>query len=180
MMSGEHESVIKYPSEYVKLNVGGSLYCSTRTTLRKQDTMLRAMFSGRMEVAMDPEGKKTRVEHVVNSLCILDNVSGWVLIDRCGKHFGTILNFLRDEIVPLPESAKEMAELLAEAKYYCISELAESCEQALQKKRKEEEPICMVPLITSQSEEQLLINSTAKPVVKLLVNRHNNKYSYTR
>ena len=41
-------------------------------------------------------------------------------------------------------------------------------------------PICRVPLITSQKEEQALINAnTMKPVVKLLINRHNNKYSYT-
>lgn len=106
--------------------------------------------------------------------------AGWILIDRCGKHFGTILNFLRDGSVPLPENTKEMAELLAEAKYYCISELAESCEQALLRKEHEAEPICRVPLITSQKEEQLLISNTTKPVVKLLINRHNNKYSYTR
>ncbi|XP_031848145.1 BTB/POZ domain-containing adapter for CUL3-mediated RhoA degradation protein 3-like isoform X2 [Nomia melanderi] len=104
---------------------------------------------------------------------------GWVLIDRCGKHFGTILNFLRDGSVPLPESTKEMAELLAEAKFYCISELAESCEQALLLKEKEAVPICRVPLITSPKEEQFLISNTTKPVVKLLINRHNNKYSYT-
>lgn len=102
------------------------------------------------------------------------------MIDRCGKHFGTILNFLRDGSVPLPESTKEMAELLAEAKFYCISELAESCEQALLLKEKEAEPICRVPLITSPKEEQFLISNTTKPVVKLLINRHNNKYSYTR
>ncbi|KAK1119467.1 BTB/POZ domain-containing adapter for CUL3-mediated RhoA degradation protein 3, variant 2 [Melipona bicolor] len=72
-----------------------------------------------------------------------------------------------------------MAELLAEAKYYCITELAQSCEQALLRKEREAEPICRIPLITSPKEEQLLINSTTKPVVKLLVNRHNNKYSYT-
>jgi BTB/POZ domain-containing adapter for CUL3-mediated RhoA degradation protein len=41
-------------------------------------------------------------------------------------------------------------------------------------------PVCRVPLITSQREEQALINACAtKPVVKLLINRHNNKYSYT-
>jgi len=55
-----------------------------------------------------------------------------------------------------------MAELLAEAKYYCISELAESCEQALLKRERDAEPICRVPLITSQKEEQLLISSTSK------------------
>lgn len=55
-----------------------------------------------------------------------------------------------------------MAELLAEAKYYCISELSGACEQALLIKEREAEPICRVPLITSQKEEQLLINSTTK------------------
>ncbi|KAK2588021.1 hypothetical protein KPH14_004095 [Odynerus spinipes] len=158
-MSGNHKTVIKCPSEYVKLNIGGSLHYTTLGTLQKHDTMLRAMFSGRMEVLTDSEG--------------------WILIDRCGKHFGTILNFLRDGSVPLPESAKEMAELLAEAKYYCISELAESCEQALLRKEREAKSICTVSLITSQREEQLLISNTAKPVVKLIINRHNNKYSYT-
>lgn len=147
------------PSQYVKLNIGGALHYTTIGTLTKHDTMLRAMFSGRMEVLTDSEG--------------------WVLIDRCGKHFGAILNFLRDGTVPLPDSAKETAELLAEAKYYCILELAAACEAALMKKEREAEPICRVPLITSQKEEQLLINSTSKPVVKLLINRHNNKYSYT-
>ena len=44
-------------SDYVKLNVGGSLFYTTKTTLTKHDTMLRAMFSGRMEVQKDPEGE---------------------------------------------------------------------------------------------------------------------------
>lgn len=56
-MSGEHTTVSKCPSEYVKLNVGGSLYYTTIGTLQKQDTMLRAMFSGRMEVLTDSEGE---------------------------------------------------------------------------------------------------------------------------
>ncbi|CAH1966514.1 unnamed protein product [Acanthoscelides obtectus] len=148
------------PSQYVKLNVGGCLHYTTIGTLTKHDTMLRAMFSGRMEVLSDSDG--------------------WILIDRCGKHFGTILNFLRDGSVSLPETSKELAELLAEAKYYCIAELAESCTKALNKKDKvEQEPKCGVPLITSLKEEELLISSTTKPAIKLLINRHNNKYSYT-
>ncbi len=45
------------PSQYVKLNVGGSLYYTTIGTLTKvPDTMLQAMFSGRMEVLTDSEG----------------------------------------------------------------------------------------------------------------------------
>lgn len=183
-MSGDHRPVIRYPSEYVKLNIGGSLHYTTISTLRKHDTMLRAMFSGRMDVHTDSEGnyyylfyKLICQKSYENFFCF---VLGWILIDRCGKHFGTILNFLRDGSVALPESTKEITELLAEAKYYCISELSESCEQALLRKEREAEPICRVALITSQKEEQLLISSTTKPVVKLLINRHNNKYSYTR
>lgn len=89
-------------------------------------------------------------------------VSGWILIDRCGKHFGTILNYLRDGTVALPETYRDIMELLAEAKYFLIEELTESCQQALTKKEREAEPICRVPLITSQKEEQLLIMSTSK------------------
>ncbi|CAH2073706.1 unnamed protein product, partial [Iphiclides podalirius] len=110
---------------------------------------------------------------------VLTDSDGWILIDRCGKHFGTILNYLRDGSVALPESFRETMELLAEAKYFLIEELTEACHQALNKKERDAEPICRVPLITSQREEQLLIMSTSKPVVKLLINRHNNKYSYT-
>ena len=45
-----------YPDQYVKLNVGGSLHYTTIGTLTKHDNMLRAMFSGRMEVLTDSEG----------------------------------------------------------------------------------------------------------------------------
>ena len=57
-----------------------------------------------------------------------------------------------------------------------------ACETALKRRERERdvEPACRVPLITSAREEQMLISTSAKPVVKLLINRHNNKYSYTR
>lgn len=57
-----------------------------------------------------------------------------------------------------------------------------ACETALKRKEWERdlEPACRVPLITSAREEQMLISTSVKPVVKLLINRHNNKYSYTR
>merc|ERR1711953_1382264 len=150
------------PSQYVKLNVGGYLHYTTIGTLTKHDNMLRAMFSGRMEVLTDSEG--------------------WILIDRSGKHFGTILNFLRDgDVTPLPESRREILELQAEAKYYCIEELVEHTDKAVKNMKRdtmlEVEPRCRVPLITSLKEEQALIQANAsKPLIKLLINRHNNKY----
>jgi len=88
---------------------------------------------------------------------------------------------LRDGSVPLPDNQKELQELLQEAKYYLIQELIDACEAATNrfKEPQEPQPICRVPLITSAKEEQSLISTTLKPVVKLLINRHNNKYSYT-
>jgi len=62
-MSGqpaEQRTVVKpTASKYVKLDVGGALFNTTVGTLTKQDSMLRAMFSGRMEVLTDSEGQST-------------------------------------------------------------------------------------------------------------------------
>ncbi|NP_001279771.1 BTB/POZ domain-containing adapter for CUL3-mediated RhoA degradation protein 2 [Callorhinchus milii] len=146
-------------NKYVRLNVGGVLYYTTVQILTRHDTMLKAMFSGRMEVLTDKEG--------------------WILIDRCGKHFGTVLNYLRDDSVIIPKSGREVKELLAEAKYYLIQGLVDVCQAALQEKKECCEVACTIPMITSPKEEERLIQACRKPVVKLLHNRSNNKYSYT-
>ncbi|VDM62771.1 unnamed protein product [Angiostrongylus costaricensis] len=78
--------------QYVKLNVGGALFQTTIGTLTKHDTMLR----------------------------IVTDSNGWVLIDRSGRHFGVILDFLRDGFVPLPECRVEVEQILAEARYYLV------------------------------------------------------------
>ncbi|XP_019854127.1 PREDICTED: BTB/POZ domain-containing adapter for CUL3-mediated RhoA degradation protein 3-like [Amphimedon queenslandica] len=157
--SGVLKAQTKEHSRYIKLNVGGALFTTTLGTLLKEDNMLRAMFSGRMELQTDEDG--------------------WVLIDRSGKHFGLILNFLRDGSVALPESKKECTELLAEAKFYLIDDLSDAVELQLAKLKDEYEPGCRVPVITSPEEEHLIVSSSSKPVVKLLYNRGSNKYSYT-
>ena len=98
---------------------------------------------------------------LVNSICCL---SGWILIDRCGKHFGTLLNYLRDGSVPLPKAKKELQELQTEAKYYLVQDLVGQIEAEL-KRMQELDPIaaiCRVPLINSQKEEQALVASTSK------------------
>ena len=55
-VSGSVSGAGPSPSQYVKLNVGGSLHYTTIATLTKHDNMLRAMFSGRMEVLTDADG----------------------------------------------------------------------------------------------------------------------------
>ncbi|UXI16018.1 hypothetical protein NH340_JMT01961 [Sarcoptes scabiei] len=159
--NSEQELTLPSINEYCKLNVGGTLHQTTISTLTKVDSMLRTMFSGRMEVFKDEDG--------------------WVLIDRDGKHFNQILNFLRDGSIPLSDDPQELNELLTEAKYYLIQDLVDLCEDALKRIStfKILDKICSVPLIRSSKEENRLLVSMNKPAVKLIFNRHNNKYSYT-
>lgn len=83
----------------VKLNVGGSKFETTLSTLtRYPDSMLGAMFSGRHEVPPDDEG--------------------YVFIDRDGTHFRAILNFLRSGFVDQPRSEQAANELKRELEYY--------------------------------------------------------------
>jgi BTB/POZ domain-containing adapter for CUL3-mediated RhoA degradation protein len=51
---------------------------------------------------------------------VLTDHEGWILIDRGGKHFSLILNFLRDGTVAMPDCQQEVKEIINEAKYYCI------------------------------------------------------------
>ncbi|XP_029027250.1 BTB/POZ domain-containing adapter for CUL3-mediated RhoA degradation protein 2 [Betta splendens] len=152
-----HQGASGLGNKYVRLNVGGSLFYTTVQVLTKQNSMLKAMFSGKKEVFTDKDG--------------------WILIDRSGKHFGSILCYLRDGTVSLPKGRQAVQELFAEAKYYSIQGLLDLCENTLQDNK--EEPLCVVPVVTSIKEEERLIHCSTKPVVKLVYNRSNNKYSYT-
>ncbi|XP_054466037.1 BTB/POZ domain-containing adapter for CUL3-mediated RhoA degradation protein 2 isoform X2 [Anoplopoma fimbria] len=155
--TASYRGAVGLGNKYVRINVGGSLFYTTLQVMTKQDSMLKAMFSGKKEVFTDKEG--------------------WILIDRCGKHFGNILCFLRDGTVALPKGRQAVQEVLAEAKYYDVQGLVELCQNTLQGNK--ELPMCVIPVITSSKEEEKLIQSSTKPVVKLVYNRSNNKYSYT-
>nr|XP_006819271.1 PREDICTED: BTB/POZ domain-containing protein KCTD6-like [Saccoglossus kowalevskii] len=90
--------------EIVNLNVGGTLYSTTRSTLtRYPDTMLGAMFSGRMPSLKDAQGN--------------------YFIDRNGDMFKYILEFLRNG--SLPEDCIDSAALSVEADFYQMVELSE-------------------------------------------------------
>ncbi|WVZ55526.1 hypothetical protein U9M48_006174 [Paspalum notatum var. saurae] len=87
-------------SSPVLLNIGGRKYTTTVETLtqREPDSMLGAMFSGRHTL---PHQRAT----------------GMVFVDRDGKHFRHVLNWLRDGAIPVL-SESEYQQLLREAEYY--------------------------------------------------------------
>lgn len=101
-------------SEQVLLNVGGYKFATTVTTLRNAPapSLFNAMFSGRHPLKPDK--------------------SGCYFIDRDGRHFHDILNYLRDGTFNYPmESAdfKFLLELKAEAEYYGLCGLVEKIER---------------------------------------------------
>lgn len=150
-------------TQYVKLNVGGEIFQTTLGTLVKYDSMFRTMFQGQVPVLQDE--------------------AGFVLIDRCGKHFGTILNFLRQGNVPLPTCRTAIEEILCEAKYYLLQELVAYCEDYVKRLNQlqcEPAGIPRVPVVNCKRDvEMILQNNADRPAIELLMNRQNNKYSYT-
>jgi hypothetical protein len=127
------------------------------------------MFSGRLDVTTDSDG--------------------YILIDRCGKHFDLILNYLRDQdLTDLSihldsKNELELCEILKESKFYCIQPIISLIEQKLSNKSSnQQEPYfgnSIVSMITKKEDLTKILASTDKPCIRLLINRHNNKYSYT-
>lgn len=64
-------------------------------------------------------------------------------------------------------------------RYYLIDDLRVAVEKQLVKLGDDAHPISRVPVITCLDEERKIVTSSSKPIIKLLYNRGNNKYSYT-
>jgi len=96
-------------TQIVKLNVGGEIYTTTKSTLcQYPHSMIGAMFSGSMNPSLDENG------------CFF--------IDRDGELFKYILNFLRSSRLSLPQGFKDFDQLYAEADFYQITPLLLSLE----------------------------------------------------
>ncbi|KAG4166912.1 hypothetical protein ERO13_A13G164200v2 [Gossypium hirsutum] len=104
----------------VRLSIGGKKFCTTIDTLtrREPDSMLAAVFSSRHTVYQDSE-------------------KGYVFVDRDGKHFRHILNWLRDGVVPTLTDS-EYSELIREAEYYQLLGLIEGVSSVLNKRKEDE------------------------------------------
>uniref|UniRef100_A0A7N0RHS1 Potassium channel tetramerisation-type BTB domain-containing protein n=1 Tax=Kalanchoe fedtschenkoi TaxID=63787 RepID=A0A7N0RHS1_KALFE len=87
-------------------------------TQREPQSMLSAMFSGRHTITTDSE-------------------KGYVFVDRDGKHFRHILNWLRDGVVP-PLNDSGYMELLREAEYYQLLGLIDGINAVLNRRKDDE------------------------------------------
>lgn len=90
--------------DIVHLDIGGTKFTTTLGTLQAESTsMLGRMFSGELPVQRDSDGS--------------------YVVDRDGRHFHHILNFLRDGSVPIGLSRVERLELLRELDFYGLTAL---------------------------------------------------------
>jgi len=105
---GEGIPVVATPSRYtapVHIDVGGKIYTSSLDTLTKYpDSKLSRMFTGSIPI-------------------VLDTLKQHYFIDRDGKMFGHILNFMRTGRPLLPEGFDQFELLLEEARYYELTDL---------------------------------------------------------
>eukprot|EP01062_Namystynia_karyoxenos_P030965 TRINITY_DN23015_c0_g1_i1.p1 TRINITY_DN23015_c0_g1~~TRINITY_DN23015_c0_g1_i1.p1 ORF type:complete len:479 (+),score=115.42 TRINITY_DN23015_c0_g1_i1:146-1582(+) len=100
------QRITSFQSNTVKLNVGGTHFdTSLQTLLSQPDSMLAAMFSGRYQIQTDDQQR--------------------YFIDRDGKYFDIILNFLRDGSVgPIPDEHVR-DRVIREARFYTLEPLLE-------------------------------------------------------
>ncbi|KAJ0735797.1 putative chromatin remodeling & transcription regulator BTB-POZ family [Helianthus annuus] len=109
------------PNFNIVVDSGGTKFRTTVDTLthREPQSMLAAMFSGHHTVCKDDKG--------------------YVFIDRDGKHFRHILNWLRDGVAPIRNlSDLERVELLRKAEYYHLLGLVNKINEVLNIKEGEQ------------------------------------------
>ncbi|XP_069828120.1 BTB/POZ domain-containing protein KCTD14 isoform X2 [Dendropsophus ebraccatus] len=102
-------SPLQSVSPIVQLNIGGSMYTTTVGTLKKcQGSKLFDMFNGQPKLRIDSDGR--------------------YFIDREGKYFGYILEYLRSGQVP----SQYIHEVYKEALFYEIEPLVKKLEETPQ------------------------------------------------
>uniref|UniRef100_A0A6G1SKZ8 BTB/POZ domain-containing protein KCTD2 n=1 Tax=Aceria tosichella TaxID=561515 RepID=A0A6G1SKZ8_9ACAR len=99
---------------YVRFDVGHYLHVCHRNTIEKFPNSSLINY-----IKPEFDTRKSELDYIV--------------IDRDGKHFGTILNFMRDQrSLHLNNWTKDdITDLMTEADYYCLTELIELCDQHL-------------------------------------------------
>lgn len=96
--------IYEFPSGKIELDVGGYLYSTTLETLRSvPGSLLSVMFSGQHKLVPDSKGR--------------------YFIDRNGKYFYFILDYLRDGFIELPEDEHKRKLVLHEARFYGLDVL---------------------------------------------------------
>ncbi|CAL2033951.1 unnamed protein product [Caenorhabditis brenneri] len=128
-------------TEIVKLNIGGALFQTTKSTLTRFDGFFRTILETDVPVTKDETGA--------------------FFIDRDPTYFRLILNFMRDGHVELPTCIKEIKKISKEAQYYLLTGLVELCSRHSQTEPNNE----IFKMFYSEDEESLAVLNSKKPVL---------------
>lgn len=102
----KEEVTLVSPQSWVRLNIGGTIFATSRTTLAKEPSSFLAKVCGRQDVDLDSHRDE----------------SGAYLIDRDPTYFGPVLNYLRHGKLVLDRHVSEEG-VLEEAEFYNITGL---------------------------------------------------------
>ncbi|CCD68452.1 BTB domain-containing protein [Caenorhabditis elegans] len=128
---------MSFTDEKIRLNIGGTIFETSKSTLTKFDGFFKTLLETDIPIQKD------------DSNCIF--------IDRSPRHFEKILNYLRDgaDVDLLPESEKEVREILKEAQFYLLEGLMELCKRSS----------CKIRTFESYHHLLKLIAEAGKPVL---------------
>ena len=74
---------------------------------------------------------------VTNEIPTSKDEDGCIKIDRPGRHFNEILDYLRSGMFPTFDNIKDAEELRKEADYYSVCELKRKCENRIDELEKD-------------------------------------------
>mmetsp|Transcript_29203 Transcript_29203/g.89338 ORF Transcript_29203/g.89338 Transcript_29203/m.89338 type:complete len:206 (-) Transcript_29203:3798-4415(-) len=100
--------------DMIALNVGGTRLVTTRTTLRMcayYEKLLKHDDEGTLRAKRDETGA--------------------LFVDRNGETFALVLDYLRDGVLPVADSADDLRRVLVDAQFYGIDDLAARCDARL-------------------------------------------------
>lgn len=129
----------------VNFNVGGIKYTTTMSTLSSDQNSKLYKYAYFTINGIETHDKEYNFDGFFN---FTDSNSGGIaniFIDRDGKNFQYILNFLRDGEVICPDDPFVYQSLLSEAKFYSLSKLVEALSRIIQKPEVISDPKLEIP-----------------------------------
>lgn len=121
----------------VKLNIGGTIFQTSKSTLAKYDGFFKTMLETDIPLGKDENGA--------------------IFIDRPAKHFESILSYMRDGDVELPDCEKERKEIMKEAQYYLLTYLVALCQPKQSVQYLERKLKTVVDVIAKSTKKAVLI-----------------------
>ncbi len=142
----------------VHIDVGGCIYTSSLETLTKfPDSRISKMFNGTIPI-------------------VLDTLKQHYFIDRDGKTFRHVLNYMRTNRLVLPENFNNFESLMDEAKYYELEALCKLIEEKMEANRLKANMKLSDELFSEMSSKQVSSSLAAATASSTRYHPYNSSY----